>query len=389
MVIACMTVKVTAEAAVSGLKQTDDYTSSVTVEWLADPGSTYYGVELAKDSGFTQVVYRGATTSNSRYISGLAQGTKYYVRVGSGSSSSDCYGNWSSIIEVVTRPGAVTGPRFIGANSKQATIEYSAPQGGADAYLILDAANNPVAQTAATKVTFTVNQNISSNRYYIYSGKVSREGYAAVSSSYASVTVNLLTTGKISKKNFGVTSVASSSKKMTVTALYSGTGFQVQLVNSGGTKYSKTFKSSSAKSFTMTGSTASGTFKANKFLKYRVRAYVQTDAGVKYGKWSDYKAFCSVKGKSSMRYGSKKVNLSWSKVNGSGRFKIMVATSQKATGKKFATLKGTSKKATVTKYGKSKLKKGKTYYIKIVPEVKIGKSYVASDYIGYTKVTIR
>jgi hypothetical protein len=171
-----------------------------------------------------------------------------------------------------------------------------------------------------------------------------------------------------------------------VAAIFSGSGFEVELTNAGGSKYSNT--ASAKKSFTYNGtSTTYFAYKENKYLKYRVRAYVETDDGIKYGNWSDYKAFCEMNGKS--RSSGKKVKLTWSKINGTGKIKVQVSTKESSKYKTFKTLKGTAKSVTVNKYGKSALKKNKYYYIRITPMVKINGKYVASDYYSYQKIKIK
>jgi hypothetical protein len=171
-----------------------------------------------------------------------------------------------------------------------------------------------------------------------------------------------------------------------VAAIFSGSGFEVELTNAGGSKYSNTVFAK--KSFTYNGtSTTYFAYKENKYLKYRVRAYVEIADGIKYGEWSDYKAFCEMNGKYTR--GSKKIKFTWGKMNGSGKIKVQVSTKKSSKYKTFKTLKGTAKGVTVNKYGKSALKKNKNYYFKITPMVKINGKYVASDYYLQQQIKVR
>ena len=382
MVVACMTMGLTAEAAVVGLQQAAAEESAFGVVWSPAGVSSVYGVEVATDAAFTNVVKRGNTQEAAAAVYGLAPASTYYVRVGVGTSSNDCYANWSNSLQVVTSPKAVTNLKFVDANETQATIEYS-PSAGADTYCVWNVKDRQlgdvVAQTTGTRSTFTVDEKLI-NQYIVAAGKTSSAGYTAYSA-LSDVYVNVLTK-KISKKDFGIrkNGILASSNKFTAVAFYSGSGYEVE-VSYPEAKGTKKFKSE--KSYTVDGSYATVSYKEGKFMRYRVRAFVKTDNGVKYGSWSDYRAFCEmVNVKSSMKYGSKKINLSWKKVSGSGRFKIQVSTKKNSGYKTFATLKSSAKKATVTKCGKTKFKKGKTYYVRVIPEVKSGKKYIASDYIS-------
>jgi hypothetical protein len=383
MVIACMATKVTAEAAVSNLRQTDADSSTIVAEWSGS--YAVYGVQLATDASFSNPK-EGAVTTQGVEISNLNPGSTYYIRIGGGSTKDDCYANWSSPLQVVTAPAAVTNIRFIDADDKKATIEYS-PSVGADIYRVYNVKNrqlgSEVANTTGTKCSFTVDKNLI-NQHIVVAEKKSASGFTA-RSQINDVYVNLLGK-KISTKNFGV-DANTAGTKLTMAAKYSGSGVEIELTNVGGSKYKKTYKST--KGFNAAASSVTKTVKANKFYKYRVRPYVQTDNGVKNGKWSDYKAFALPKTtKATMRSGSRKVNLKWSKLNGTGRIKIQVSTKKNSGYKTVSTIKKASvTKAAVTKYGKTKFKKGKTYYIRLVPEAKIGKKYVASsDVYKYWKV---
>ena len=382
MAMAFMVTGITSEAAVSSLKQTYDSTSNVSVQWSAVSGYKYYGYQIASDSSFKNIIKQSYTSGTSAYLGGLQQGSTYYVRVGCGTTSKNCYANWSSALQVVTTPGTLSEVKFVDATDNSATIQYSAP--GANIYYIYEAYSKQLIGTT-TSTSYTIKMSNSSSNYYkVIAARRSTAGYVAETSAKYK-TVNLLTS-KIATSNFGVNSVLSATNKVSVTALFSGSGFEVQMVNAGGSKYSSS--TSTTKSYSYNGaSTSFMSYKQNKYLKYRVRAFVDTDNGRKYGSWSAYRAFCEMNVKYTR--GSKKVNFKWSKINGTGKIRTQVSTKKSSGYKTFKTLSGSTKKVTVNKYGKSSLKKNKSYYFKIVPLVKINGKYVASDYYGQQKIKVK
>ncbi len=381
MAMAFMVTGITSEAAVSGLKQTSDYTTGARVEWTTLSNYKYYGYQIASDASFKNIIKQSYTTGSSAYFGGLTQGSTYYVRVGCGTTYQNCYANWTGALQVVTTPGALSDVKFVNATDNSATIQYSAP--GANIYYIYEGYSKQLVGTT-TSTSYAIKMNNSSSNYYrVIAARRSASGYNAETSG-KTTTVNLLTS-KISKNNFGLQSVQSYSNKVSVAAIFSGSGFEVQMVNAGGSKYSKS--TTATKSYSYNGTTASLPYKQNKYLKYRVRAFVDTDNGRKYGSWSDYRAFCEMNVKYTR--GSKKINFKWSKINGTGKIRTQVSTKKSSGYKTFKTLSGSTKKVTVNKYGKSSLKKNKSYYFKIVPLVKINGKYVASDYYGQQKIKVK
>lgn len=381
MAMAFMVTGITSEAAVSGLKQTSDYTTGARVEWTTLSNYKYYGYQIASDASFKNIIKQSYTTGSSAYFGGLTQGSTYYVRVGCGTTYQNCYANWTGALQVVTTPGALSDVKFVNATDNSATIQYSAP--GANIYYIYEGYSKQLVGTT-TSTSYAIKMNNSSSNYYrVIAARRSASGYNAETSG-KTTTVNLLTS-KISKNNFGLQSVQSYSNKVSVAAIFSGSGFEVQMVNAGGSKYSKS--TTATKSYSYNGTTASLPYKQNKYLKYRVRAFVDTDNGRKYGSWSDYRAFCEMNVKYTR--GSKKINFKWSKINGTGKIRTQVSTKKSSGYKTFKTLSGSTKKVTVNKYGKSSLKKNKSYYFKIVPLVKINGKYVASDYYGQQQIKVK
>ena len=123
--------------------------------------------------------------------------------------------------------------------------------------------------------------------------------------------------------------------------------------------------------------------------KYRVRAFLTNSAGQKiYGSWSDYKTICN---QSTVKYktSGRKIKLSWGKITGASKIKIQISTKKNSGYKTAKTLSGSKTSYTITKYGKSKLKKGKTYYVRVIPQGKVSGKTISSDVYIQGSIKVR
>ncbi|MCR5271921.1 MAG: hypothetical protein K6E13_02945 [Lachnospiraceae bacterium] len=177
---------------------------------------------------------------------------------------------------------------------------------------------------------------------------------------------------KISTSDFDIDSVYSTLKKVSFFTNKDSdmTGTQLQLYK--GKKKVKTLKYSST-------SSESVKIKTNAVYKYRVRAYYTNTNTQKtyYGPWSSYKYFdCpSLTYSRSSRY----VKVKLKKVSNVKSYTIYVSTKYSSGYKKFKTVTvSKTKTVKINKYNKKALKKGKTYYVKIVPNIKKGSKTVKS-----------
>ena len=118
--------------------------------------------------------------------------------------------------------------------------------------------------------------------------------------------------------------------------------------------------------------------KKNNFYKVRVRAYALNSKNEKmYGDWSSWKYVSPQPDVTKIKNNKSKkgIQISWDKIKGANRYVVYVSTKKASGYKKFQT---TTKTGTViTKYGKNKLKSGKTYYFYVVPQKKVGNKYVS------------
>lgn len=120
----------------------------------------------------------------------------------------------------------------------------------------------------------------------------------------------------------------------------------------------------------------------NTAYKYRCRFYATYGEEKIYGDWSGYRYFLyqTVSGK---RSGSR-IKMSWKKVANAKSYTVSISTKEKGGYKKVKTLGKKSTSLTITKFGKKKINKKKTYYVKVVANLKDGAKSVKSDtyYVG-------
>ena len=181
-----------------------------------------------------------------------------------------------------------------------------------------------------------------------------------------------------STSNFGVYTGSASAGTITFQASdpnRTANGYELEVRNLKG-KLIKTISCSSTYS-------ASTKFGKNTPYKYRIRLYATNGVTKMYSGWSGYRYFwlSNVTGKKhySLRSSNAKIKLHWAKVSGTKGYNVLMSTSRDGKYKKVKSLSKKAKSVTLTKFGKKKLNKYKTYYIKVVAKIKVGKKTVSND----------
>ena len=114
--------------------------------------------------------------------------------------------------------------------------------------------------------------------------------------------------------------------------------------------------------------------KNHNFYKVRVRAYSLNSKNEKiYGVWSSWKYVSPQPDVTKKQKVKKGIKIKWDKINGADRYVVYVSTKKDSGYKKFQTTGKNS--TTITKYGKNKLKSGKTYYFYVVAQKKVDNKY--------------
>lgn len=374
MLVMLFAFSVTVSAATpTDLRQTGDSKTSVTVEFTGVAGANYYGYQVATDPGFTNVFDSGymSSTWNSRSFYGLTAGGSYYVRIGWGTDSKNCYANFSAPIEVVTKPANVTNVKFVGANDTQIAITWDMTPGATQ----YRAEYNSLSYTSdTTGIWLPYDPN--GSHVQIRAQRISANGYIA-EGDYGDVWKLSALTTKISKDDFGLRNAWTNINSFQIGGNYYGHGIDVAVydVKTGKKKFSGS---------STYGYVGFDKFKRSNMYKYRVRAYIVTTDGEKIpGTWSAYRYLINPK-ETKYTLGSKKIKLNWSKLTGVSKIKIQVSTKEKSGYKTVATLDGKKTSYTITKYNKKALKKGKKYYVRIIYQAKSGKKNYDSDIYSQT-----
>lgn len=388
-----MTTKAESQAAgIMGVKQTDAGTSSIDISCNSDLSAKYYVLFVSNDPSNPGVEKDYSTNPNSLSANGLTAGSTYYVRV-RGALDYDWVDSldnrtyeWctdlSAPVEVVTAPDN-TNTKLVqtGATNNSVTMQITG-SAGANYYILGTSGVYSSAQVlaASDQPTLTVGSLPANTQLALYGyacRKAASTGFIAHTSYDCGADYSVKTlTGKINTKNFGVSNAWSNINSYTfaVSSGFNADGYQFQFQNVKG----------KVKKEVLTASNSVGVsdFINGTFYKYRVRSYVDCGIDKKFGEWSDFRYIGvpkDVNGVSRTRGKKRTLSLSWKKVSGASKYIVYISKSEKGGYKKVKTLSPKKRSLKITKYGKKKLKKNTTYYVKLVVKGKVGKKTVSSD----------
>ncbi len=96
--------------------------TSVNLTWVANSNASSYDVQVATDSGFTNIISSGTSLTNSYRISGLSQGTDYYWKIMP--KNAGCSGSFSATSKFTT--GVITCRNPISSSNVPLTIATQA-----------------------------------------------------------------------------------------------------------------------------------------------------------------------------------------------------------------------------------------------------------------------
>jgi hypothetical protein len=375
-------VPTTSEAALStpsNLKQIDATDGSVQFSWEAVPGATRYYTSWGDSSGnWSTPEY---SYDVKELITKLSAGRTYYVKV----YAVDKDGNRSpesTPFEVVTAPDSTEVKTTVTGVSNNAISFSWTPAAGATSYDIISRYDNIIPNLSVTEPAATVTNLLPSTWYgfNVVACRTSSSGYKAyqgnTSVDYTQTLAGVPATP--STANFAISSGSAAAGTVTFfvsnpTTTYNG--YELEVRNLKG-KLIKTISSTSSYS-------ASTKFGKNTPYKYRIRLFVTNGTSKLYSGWSGYRYFwiSNVTGKKhySLRSSNAKIKLKWAKVSGTKGYNVLMSTSRDGKYKKVKSLSKKAKSVTLTKFGKKRLNKYKTYYIKVVAKIKVGKKTVSND----------
>ena len=363
----------------SGLKQVSASERSVKVVWNQVMGSRIrYEVQYSQDNrNWYSVGYTTSIPECSK--SGLTPGMTYYFRVRAYESNypDDVYGSWSAGTSTVTTPAQIPYQKVIQTNAgtSNVTLQWDKSTGatGYNVYQVEGSQEVYVGKTASN--TFAVN-NLKAGSTYKYKVYPERSagGFTAVTS-YGTTVYDVKTipgTIKNITTDYGYTSIKKASVQWEKAE--NANGYEIALY----TLKNKKIGSTRVLKYNSNSYTFSGIKK--NFYKIKVRAYIQLKTGKKYSSWST--SYIAIQPKVEGKKEGSGIKISWDRVSGATNYTVYLSSKRSSGYKKVTTTKST--RATIKKYGSSRLKKGRTYYVYVVANKKVGKyTYKSSDNYTY------
>lgn len=362
-----------------GLKQVSASGSSVQIQWDAVMGSDMYYYWRISDtdtfanyrSGRNAAVGSSNCTNN---INGLSGGKTYFVQVGTSATRANEAPEdtaWSNTVKVVTKPVEVNGKsiQFVDATETSVSLTWGAVE-GATAYKVEYGKNLNNASVVYTNTPGITLSNLEKNSKYqvrIYSQRQDGTEFAAVQSSGATkYSIPTLPTEIIGVDcNYFNPSVKDGKAyfKWDENAVTDGFEYEIYKYNGNQPLFSGT-------SLYHYAQLNNSKLKKRQVYKIRVRGYVNTSNNErKYGAWSSYDYFARCAGSDTkLAKSGEKIKASWKKVTGASGYTVYMSPKKNGNYKKMGTTKKTS--YTINK----KMKKNHYYYVRIVPNYKIGKT---------------
>lgn len=372
-----------------GLKQIDASENSVKFSWDAVIGAKDYAVSYSDGATWSQP--ERVWTGTDETIYSLSAGKTYYVRVYA-VDDDDNLGAPSADLEVVTAPRVEEMGTATVTDRTASSISLSwLPASGATSYVVKDDFYQMATffvETATPTATVT---DLLPNSWYgvdVFAVRTSSSGFKAYSSrqhNYIQTLEALVAPAKPSKSNFTVYNPSASAGTtgfMVADPNHTADGYELEVYKVKGNK--KVFAVNTSSS-----GVPSRKFGKNTPYKYRIRYYAQSGVSKLYGPWSDYRYFWlhNVTGKRNYRLSSSNCSISmkWSKVAGATSYTVSMSASANGKYKKVKTLGKNAKSIKITKFGKSKLSRYKTYYLKVTANVKSGKKTLKNDAQTYNR----
>lgn len=365
-----------------GLKQTNAGSGSVDLEWNAQLGADHYHVQFSQDGKtWTDMDY---SSSPDEYIYNLSTDTNYYARVvaykGSHYSGSHEVMAISETAVVGTKPAKVTGLKQTAAGTNSVSMAWNTYP-GASAYIVYGYINynwTQVATVSTNSATITGVAATTSTKFSVAAVKNVTGGTVTGERSDG---VEMKTVPiKVSRIAMQYYWDSLKEAKYIWTDVNNADGYQYEVKSANGKK--TYFRATSTNSYTYVKP-----FPRGIFVKARVRAYVTVGNKVYYGAWSPYTYHASSKKVTAKRSSNgKKISLKWKKVSGACGYQVYVSTKSNGGFKKVKSLSSKKSSYTITKCGKKKLKKGKTYYVQLRYQTKVGKKKVSSKIVSSATV---
>ena len=359
------------------LRQTDAGTSYIYLEWNANLLADRYEVYLSTDA--KNWVKKDYSYSAKGSVFGLGAGSAYYAQVRAYTES----GAWfltSETAVVATKPAEVKGLAQTGATANSISMSWT-PVSGANGYIIYASVNyNWVKIATTTRNSATISGlPASSEVKYCVAATRNVTGGTVIGTQSSGVYMRTVP-AKVSRIAMTYYWDSLREAKYEWTQMNNVDGYQYEVKKSNGKK--TYFSGTTTSSYAYAKPFPKGTF-----IKARVRAYITIGNRRVYGPWSSYTYSAANKKVTAKRSSNgKKIYLKWKKISGVSGYQVYVSTKSNSGFKKVKSLSSKKTKYTITKCGKKKLKKGKTYYVRLKYQTKVGKKKVTGSIISEATV---
>lgn len=387
---------------VKDIKQTDASTTSAGISWSCPGSDIRFKVEMSEQMSSGYWTYKESQGSASMTLTKLGAGKVYYVRITPFKYNIQGINKYTKVEGTASQPfRIVTAPDTAPANlthTKSSTdtisLKWSAVP-GADVYQIVysqsGTTNEFTKETTGTSVTL---KKLSKNARYTVKVRAGKKYTDGVGRAWGSYNTKYDVPVKPSQvEGVKVNGYYQNLSKISIVnkAKASADGYQYQIY----TAYKGQDKETKVKSITVnqnnpgnsnqvSASMKSSALQNHNFYKVRVRAYALNSKNEKiYGTWSSWKYVSPQPDITKKKSTKKGIKVNWDKIKGADRYVVYVSTKKDSGYKKFGTTGKTG--TTITKYGKSKLKSGKTYYFYVVPQKKVNDKYMSGSASNATK----
>lgn len=360
----------------------------IDLEYRGVTGAYGYLAQISTDNKtwqFVKEAYTG-TEFSIGYYTNLTAGSTYYVRIIPAYNSNGDYDitDASDSIQVVTAPAAVTSVKQTKAGANSITTSWSAVSGatGYNVYIKKYGDSTYTFNGSAKSTSYTVkkykNSKLKTDYLYYVSvcaTKTSTAGFTAEavsSNGYPFCTLP----SKITKISSSDWKPGSSTLKVNWKHTNIADGYQLQFYNAK----NKTIKkvTTTKNSYTLKKAPK------NSSCSVKIRPYIKSSNGKKlYGSWSKKFYFLSQANMSNTTYtiGYGSLTLRWKAVSGVSKYTIYAGTT-KSNMKSVGTVSGSTTSYTFSKINGSTISPYGYYYVKVVPQKKLGGKTVKGDF-GY------
>lgn len=366
-------------AAPTGVKQTDAGSASVKVQWdTVMQNNIYYYYRISDNSSFGSSISKRSSDTGECYISSLSAGKSYYVQIGTSATRSNSTVpddvTWSDAIEVVTAPAQVASNTVKQSGAGTSSISLTWPAvSGANCYKVAYYLNNASLSTASEisiqKNSVKITGLKKNSRYQgrVYAGRTSSTGYTAYTDSYSYYSSVRVLPTKITGLENTTFYAYTNTAYLEWNSSDSASGYEYVLYDNSGKKILGNTTTYNKSNF------SGGKIKKTQFYQIKVRGYVNLNNNKKaYGAWSDTLYFAKAPYENlKLKSSGKKISANWNKVTGATSYTVYISNKEKSGYKKVGTYNSKKTSVTISKYGKTALKSGKTYYVKVVAEKKV------------------